>query len=206
MINVRFLCTCVAVLAFSLPISAMGGTLTLSMIPSSQYVVQGRSDYAVTLTLTTTTSVDLGGFNIGLTTDPGSGITFTNGDSSVTNYVFEGNSIGMLFTPASGSDSAGISDYPLTSPQTLTAGTYGLGEIFFNVAANAPLGNQIFTLDSSSSFSDGNGDPIAFSPVSNSTLGAVDVVPEPSSLLICAIGIATGLSGLVKNRRIRRTA
>ena len=202
MIHLRSLLTCIAVLAIAMPTTAMAGTLTLSIVPVSQNVVRGGSGYVVDFTLTTTDSVGLSGFNISLKTDPLAGVSFTGGDASVTNYVFAGNSIGLLFTTPDGANTADINDSPDNPPVTIVGpGIYGLGEIFFSIAGNAPLGIINVTLDSSTSFTDRNGSPITFVPDTNTTIGTVTVVPEPSSLVMGAIGIATGLVSLAKRQR-----
>ncbi len=215
MIYQRFLSTCVAVLMLALPASATAGTLTLTMIPSSQNVTQGGSGYVLHFTLTTTDTVGLSGFNISLLTDSSSGINFTAGDNSVTNYVFNGNSLGFAFDNPSGNNTSDINDYavtPANAPvQTLGPGTYGLGEIFFSIAANAPTGSLNITLDSTStSFTDSGSNPLSFN-VSNTPIGTLNVssppvVPEPSSLVMSAIGIATGLVSLAKHRRVSQKA
>ncbi len=215
MIYQRFLSTCFAVLVLALPASATAGTLTLTMTPSSQNVTQGGSGYVLNFTLTTTASIELNAFNVSVTTDASSGINFTGGDSSVTDYILDGNSLGLVFDNPSGNNTADINDYavnPTNTPfKTVAAGTYGLGEIFFSVAANAPTGNLNITLDSTStSFNDSGNNPISYT-VSNTPIGTVNVssppvVPEPSSLVMSVIGITTGLVSFAKRRRMTQKA
>jgi hypothetical protein len=211
MVQQRFLLTCAAVFALALPASAMAGTLTLTMTPSSQPVTQGELGYVLGFFLTTTGSVDLSGFNVTVTTDPSSGISFT-GYASVAGYIFApGNSSGLGFSNPTGPNTADINDLTIAAYQTVTAGTYGLGEIYFSVASDAPIGSLNITLDSATSFTDNNTNPLDYSPGSNVTIGTVvvgasSVVPEPSSLLMSAIGIATGLVSLAKRRQLRLKA
>ncbi len=214
----QLLRACIALLALGLPAAALAGSdITVSMTPLSQNVVPGGSGYVLDLSMTTTSAIDLGGFNVMVTLPSASGITFTGGDSSVANYVLAGNSLGPFFSNPIGPNSGNITDFPVNPTnlpdQPLAAGTYGLGEIFFSVASNAPFGSVNVTLDPATSFTQGVSpfDPYPYAPTGGSTIGTINVVasavPEPSSaLLLCVSVAAGGLVWLGKRLRGRLTA
>ena len=205
---------CIALLALGLPAAALANDITVSMTPSSQDVVPGGSGYVLDFGMTTTSPIDLGGFNVTVTVPSASSITFTGGDSSVANYVFTGNLSGLFqFSNPIGPNSGNITDFPNTIDQPLAAGTYGLGEMFFSVASNAPGGSVNVTLDAATSFTQGVPpyNPYTYSPTGGSTIGTINVVasaiPEPSSaLLLCVSVAAGGLVWLGKRLRGRLTA
>jgi hypothetical protein len=201
----HFVRACIALLALGLPAAAVADIdITVSMTPSSQDVVPGGSGYVLDFSMTTTSAIDLGGFNVMVTVPSASGITFTGGDSSVANYVLAGNSFGPFFSNPIGPNSGNITDFPVNPmslpDQPLAAGTYGLGEMFFSVASNAPGGSVNVTLDPATSFTQGVS-PFGFytyAPTAGSTIGTINVVssvPEPSSALVVAVYVAAG--GLV---------
>jgi hypothetical protein len=203
----RSLTACALVLALAPATTAPAAIITLTMSPSSQDVVPGGSGYVLDFTMTTSSAIDLGGFNTTVTVPTASGISFTGGDSSVANYVFAGNSLGLLFSNPSGSNTADITDDPVTPNQHLDAGTYGLGEIYFSVAADAPAGSVIVTLDAATSFTQGV-PPYAtyeYTPAGGSSLGTINVagVPEPSTLVSGLLALAVG--PLIVRRRSVQT-
>jgi hypothetical protein len=205
---------CIALLALGLPAAAPANDITVWMTPSSQDVVPGGSGYVLDFGMTTTSPIDLGGFNVTVTVPSASSITFTGGDSSVANYVFTGNLSGLFqFSNPIGPNSGNITDFPNTFDQPLAAGTYGLGEMFFSVASNAPGGSVNVTLDPATSFTQGVPpyNPYTYAPTGGSTIGTINVVasaiPEPSSaLLLCVSVAAGGLVWLGKRLRGRLTA
>ncbi len=175
------------------------GDITVSMTPSSQDVVPGGSGYVLDFSMTTTSAIDLGGFNVTVTVPSASGITFTGGDASVMNYVFTGNLSGLFqFSNPTGANSGNIADLPNTIDQPLAAGTYGLGEMFFSVASNAPGGSVSVTLDPGTSFTQGVPPygPYTYAPTGGSTIGTINTVvssvPEPSSALLLGVCVAAG--------------
>ena len=193
---------CVALLALGLPTAALADVdITVSMSAPSQNVVPGGSGYVLDFSMTTTSAIDLGGFNVTVTVPSASGITFTGGDSSVANYVLAGNSLGPFFSNPIGPNSGSITDFPNTIDQPLAAGTYGLGEMFFSVASNAPGGSVNVTLDPATSFTQGVSPfgSYTYAPPGGSTIGTINTmvssVPEPSSALAVAVCVAAG--GLV---------
>ncbi len=196
----HFVRACVALLALGLPAAALAnGDITVSMTPSSQDVVPGGSGYVLDFSMTTTSAIDLGGFNVTVTVPSASGITFTGGDASVMNYVFTGNLSGLFqFSNPTGANSGNIADLPNTIDQPLAPGTYGLGEMFFSVASNAPGGSVSVTLDPATSFTQGVPPygPYTYAPTGGSTIGTINTVvssvPEPSSALLLGVCVAAG--------------
>ena len=163
----------------------------------------------IIFSMTTSSTIELGGFNISVTVPNTSGITFTGGDSSAANYIFEFNSLGLLFGNPIDSSSGDIGDLTMTFNQQLIPGTYDLGRMFFDVAPNAPLAIVNVTLDAATSFTSGLApfDPYDYTPTGGSTIGTITVnvgdatvVPEPSSLIIL-IGVA-GWSLLYHRHRV----
>ncbi len=195
----QLLPACVGLLALALPAAALAELdVTVSMSPQSQNVVPGGSGYVLDFSMTTTSPIDLGGFNLTVTVPLASGITFTGGDASVPNYVFTGNLSGLFqFSNPTGANSGNIADFPNTIDQPLAAGTYGLGEMFFSVASNAPGGSVNVTLDPATSFTQGvppYGTYI-YAPAGGSTIGTINTVPsvpEPSSALVVGVCVAAG--------------
>ena len=195
--------------AFSLFYVVLGNTATaalvISMSPTTQDVAQGGVGFLeFSIDTTGMGDIDLAAFNVTITVPDTSGITFTGGDDNVLNYAFFGETLGFAFADpmiagTNGGDILDLSDNPLGT--TLAEGTYGLGRMFFSVDANAPVGLVNFTLDAATSFTDGNFDPIDFTPLPGATLGTINVqataVPEPSSIGLLAIAG----SGLIIARR-----
>ena len=210
MFQTKFLSACLVLLVLSLSQAATAGVI-ISMSPSSQNVQQGGSGYELNFSMTTSDPIDLGGFNVTVTVPNTSGITFTGGDSSVANYVFAGNSSGLIFNNPSGSFTGDISDLPNTLYPSLSPGTYSLGRMFFSVISNATLGNVDVTLDLATSFTSGvlPFDQYDYTPSGGSTIGTINVgasgnliaVPEPSTLVI--IMLAAGCVLLSQQRRVR---
>ncbi len=206
---------CIALLALGLPAAALANDITVLTSPLSQNVVPGGSGYVLDFSMTTTSPIDLGGFNVTVTVPLASGITFTGGDALVSNYVFAGNLSGLFqFSNPTGANSANITDFPNSFDQPLAAGTYGLGEIYFSVASNAPPGIVNVTLDPATSFTQGVPPfgSYTYAPAGGSTIGTINivassVVPEPSSaLLLCVCVAAGGLVWLGKRLRGRLMA
>lgn len=198
---------CVCVLTLGLTRTAPAD-FVVNVSPSSPFVGWGESGYFLDFSLTTTTAIDLGGFNVTVTVPTASGITFTGGTSSVPNYVFASDPSGLfLFGNPFGPNSGDISDFPNALNAPLAPGTFGLGRMFFSVASNAPLATVNITLDVATSFTQGVSPFGAYSytPPGGSTVATVRVVPEPSSMLLGTVYAATGGSiWLRKRRRGRR--
>ena len=193
----RCLWICTALLLFNLSQAAMAGVITVSTSPITQAVEQGGSNYVLNFSITTTDILDLGAFNITVTAPDTSGITFTSGDASVASYVFSSDLSGLFLfgNPSIPNNNSGdISDIANSGNLSLGAGTYGLGRIFFSVAANAPLATVNINLDASTSFTNGlTFDPYVYTPVGGSPIATIEInpstnpVPEPSMLVIMGI-------------------
>lgn len=180
--------------------------IVVSMTPSSQNVAPGGTGFELAFSIDTTSmgAIDLSGFNLTITVPDASGITFTGGDSNVADYVFAGDSAGLLFLDPviAGTNGADISDFPGVALSTnLVGGVYGLGRVFFDVAPSAPLGTTNITLDVATSFTDNAFSNIDFTPVGGTTIGTITAVPEPTSLVFLFIG---GTTLAVSRRRKQR--
>jgi hypothetical protein len=169
----------------------------VSLDPGASVATPGSTGNILTVRLTNFTNLppgpfDLGGFNVTLSVPAASGITFTGGDSSVTNYVLLGNSFGFGFTNPSGLNTADISD--LTNVGTVNipiSSSFNLGRLFYNVDAGATLGVSPVTFSGATSFIDGSFANIPFSTVAGSievSPSNSNAVPLPASVFMFGFG------------------
>jgi len=153
-------------------------------------------------------AVDIAAFNFDiLTTD--TAITFTDATTATVldPYIFNGNSlfgpdiVNPGFAPGQEISASDLASAPGTFTMLGTGGVVSLGEVFYDVASNAPPGP--FTV----SFNQGNTDlsdqalngiPITTFQSANITIAAA--APEPSSVALL-LGGAALLAGLAGRKR-----
>jgi hypothetical protein len=143
-------------------------------------------------------------FSVELTVPGTSGIKFTAADVNTTAapYIF-----GTLQTPPFTFDTFPTTDVTVADFDPPGASTpigpgqeFGLGHLSYSVAPGTPLGLvAVSFVAAGTSLTDPNGNPIAFSA---STDGSISVVPEPSALVLTAIGGAA-LLGCLRRRRTK---
>ena len=162
--------------------------------------------FDVLLTNTGVSSITVGGFSFEVSvTDPD--ITLTGADFAtlLAPYIFAGQSLDIDFSiPLNGSHGATLDagDVSDGTGAVIAAGkTLALGEVFFDVAKNAALGQFAVTFTGGSngnSVFDVAGAPIA---IDDKTPGAINIaVPEPSSALL-ALAALSGIAGMFRRRR-----
>jgi PEP-CTERM motif len=186
-----------AVLAFLLSTAPTRASLTVVFQPSSVFAAPGSTGNVLELDLVTTSSFDLGGFNINIDVNS-TDITFTGGDTNTTapqGYILAGNSLGALVTnpppPMAGDpQKIELNDFAANGDQVVGPGTYGLARFFFSVDPSTPL-NDAFTvtIDPITTFADPSLNPIT--PVGTSATATINIgsVPEPSSLFLAGTGL-----------------
>ena len=189
--------------------SPMHAGTVLSIQPGTSSANPGGSGaFNVVLTNTGTSGVSIGGFAFQVSV-ASPDITLTGADfSSVPTYIFAGHSFDMDFSLPLNTDSGAtldaIDSYDVAlSGIILGAGqSLGLGEVFFSVANPAATGpfpvtfTGSPTIGSNNDLGDANGNTFAIDSFVN---GSIDIVPEPTSLLLMAAGTA-GLLGLRRRR------
>ncbi|MFO0909474.1 MAG: PEP-CTERM sorting domain-containing protein [Isosphaeraceae bacterium] len=198
----------VAALAFGLWVPAASAQVIVTAIPSAGSAAQGSTLNVLTIQIfNDSLATTLSGFNITLQVSAASGITFTGADTSVPNYVFNGNSFGFLFTNPGGSNTVDISDSAADLDASFPIGsTFAVGRIFYSVSNAAPLGLQNVSLEAATSFTSGLTDGVNSINYSSSTpLATINItplaaVPEPSPLFL--VGAAS--AGLVVTGWLRR--
>jgi hypothetical protein len=155
-------------------------------------------------------AVDVSSFNFEINTTS-SDIAFQQATTSTTlfPYIFAGNSLfGPVIStngPGQTLDVSDIADAPNSFTTVGTGASFGLGEIFFNVAPGAGPGMAPVTFNMSGAFtsvSDINGNLQTLDFVSHQiTVSPGSTVPEPGTFMLSAIVI--GLSALAVRRRPR---
>jgi hypothetical protein len=179
--------------------------LTAQPVTASEGAVNSRLN--VYLTNIGSSPVDVSAFNFEIST-ASTDIVFQESTTGTTlfPYIFAGNS---LFGPVISSSAPGqtldASDLAAVSFTVVNpGGSFGLGEVSFDVASNAPAQNAPVDFTTSASFtsvSDQNGNiiPLQFSN-GQITITPAATVPEPSSAFL----LLTALAGLLATPRLDR--
>jgi hypothetical protein len=201
----RFFIGICAIVAAASP--ARAGTI-LSIAPANVIAHLGDigDSFDVDLTNTGASSLSVAGFQFEVTV-ASPNITLTNVDISTVSaaYVFAGNS---LFGPNIAVSGPGqtIDAIDFTgdgSNATVGAGqTVGLGRVTFSVSNTATFGSFAVTFTGGSTanaLSDAAGNNIVINTL---TPGAIDVVPEPSSLALTIAGAAALAAAFRKRRAV----
>ncbi|MGO9919556.1 MAG: PEP-CTERM sorting domain-containing protein [Isosphaeraceae bacterium] len=172
------------------------GDVILDMIVENATVTPGgTSSFDVVLQndVTSTANAVIGGFSIDLTIPVSTGVTLTAVDDAATStYIFTGNSFGFIGTVVSSTEIT-ANDLANSGGTTLTPGEiFGLAHISFAVAAGTPDGMVPVSLigyPDATSLSDDQGNPLAFTIVN----GEINVIPEPSSLVLLLTAAVAGV-------------
>lgn len=160
----------------------------------------------VTLTNTGAPITNLDSFNVTLSVPAGSGITFTGADASTSlTYLLAGNSFGFADNVSGGGSIIDFSDLADVPPATIPAGSSGLGRVFFDVSAGAPLGPVVVTVSPNTTFTSTDFTEIPYTAVNGqvTVIDGATPVPEPSSIAVLGIG-AVCLAGAAARRRLAR--
>jgi hypothetical protein len=162
----------------------------------------------------TSGSFDVSGFQVELSVDRGSGVTFTSASVNTTTAPY-------IFTTLQSSPPFALSSFPttdlivsdadMTLPGTVTVSssppvTYGIENVTFAVAAGTPDGAITVSIlagdNGLTQIYDINGSPFPMTAINGTISVGSSAVPEPSSLLMGIIA-ATGLI-LIKCTRVVR--
>ncbi|MDB5350213.1 MAG: hypothetical protein JWN86_1460 [Planctomycetota bacterium] len=181
--------------------------------------VGSSGSFVVILTDTATPPTgpfDVNAFNVQLTLDAGSGITFTGADiGAVTaNFIFDGItqfSPGFQANVANGGlqiDFDDLGDMPSDSRTFNSSGgpiSWVLGRVFFTIAPDASAGTSIVTVTQYSDVTSPDGDSFKNPPTSltliNGSITTVTAVPEPSSLILTGLGAGCIVVSLRRRHR-----
>ncbi len=172
------------------------GDVILDMIVENATATPGGTgsfDVVLQNDATSTANAVIGGFSIDLTIPGSTGGTLTAVDDATTStYIFTGNSFGFSGTVASSTEIT-ANDLANSGGTTLTPGDiFGLAHISFAVAAGTPDGMVLVSLigyPDATSLSDADGNPLAFTIVN----GQINVIPEPSSLVLLLTAAVAGV-------------
>ena len=202
-----------AVAALLLGLMAAPARADLIITVLDSFAAPGETGtFDITITNTGPSAVDISSFSIEPTLSPTSGVHFTDVTMATTlTYIFAGSS-GVSASAPFSYNTFPTSDFVATDSsfatngyQTIGAGTtLGLAHVLYSVDAGTPLGTVVpVTLDlTGTSLTDGAAVPsfLSFTPVNGTITIASRAVPEPSAVLLVAVG-----GGLMFLRRRRRT-
>ena len=165
--------------------------------------------FDITITNTGPSAVDISSFSIEPTLSPASGVHFTDVTMATTlTYIFAGSS-GVSASAPFSYNTFPTSDFVATDSsfatngyQTIGAGTtLGLAHVLYSVDTGTPSGSVPVTLDlTGTALTDVAGNFLSFTPANGTITIASRAVPEPSAVLLVAVG-----GGLMFLRRRRRT-
>jgi hypothetical protein len=193
---------------------ALADTVTFSIAPTPLAAVPGDvgDSFEVLLTNGGTGSISVAGFAFQVSVTD-TDVTFTNANFSTTPnaYIFASDSFDQLDSfPLVANTLPGqvLDGDDLTNDgagiQLNPGASLALGEVFFNVAANAVTGSFAvsFTGSNSNLLNDPSGNPMAVGALTGGTIdiAAATTVPEPSSLFL-ALGAMAALAAWTRRRR-----
>jgi hypothetical protein len=202
-----------------LPLLAVAAAALLAAQPARADVIVGvqsvpavagstGNKFEVFLT-NTGAPITVAGFSFGVTSS-NPGITFTQATTATTphTYIFPSSFFAPVINTSSGTslEAIDLDNNPLG--ETIGTGqTVGLGEVFFNVAANVASGVYPITLQPypSTSLSDPSANNIPITTLRNGAIsvsgGTAVGVPEPATLLLAALGWPAGAWAARRRRR-----
>jgi len=188
-------------------VSVLGAGVTISLTPATASAGSSGDAFDVDLINMSSAPITVGAFSFQLST-ANTNITFTGATTSTAaTYVFSGNSaFGPDIGAASGQNLSGsdLAATPLSGTAVGVGDTFGLGHVLFDVSAGAASGTFPVDLavfpDTSLSDPSGNNIPIDTLLPGEITIPNAGTAPEPSSLILLAIGVAALIS-VAKFRR-----
>ncbi len=175
-------------------------------LPNNFPATPGSSNDFFDVSLTVTGTYNISAFQFTLDLPSGSGVIFTAADITSPNYIFP-DSFGIGSTIDNGGLTIVAGDLELNPPGyvTLTDTTVSLGRVEFQVDSTAQGGTVPVTFDTAplqTQLLDDVGSPLDYSATSGSILITATAVPEPSTLLMGAVGaIAAMIAFASSNRR-----
>jgi len=149
----------------------------------------------------TGTPVDVAAFSFEISVAASSGVTFTGADINTSNstYIFAGNSLfgpNIAFATGTTLDALDIATAGFTTLGTNA--TLGLGRVFFDVAASAPVSPPPVTVSltdyPATSLTDPNLGNIPIDTLNSGTITITPgtAIPEPSALISATLGLLGG--------------
>ncbi len=169
--------------------------LTIEFHPANVSAAAGSAgnifDVLLVSDNSTPAGTNLSSFSVTFSAPAASGIDFTSANTTTGQpYVFAGdNSGGFTFTP--GPSSGIISDSALDLNAPIAASTtYGLGEVFFSVAPDARLATSFVGITGSLTGGPPNFDNVPFTRMNGLITVTPAAVPEPSTAVMTALGLA----------------
>jgi hypothetical protein len=194
-----------ALLALAAPSRA--GLVLIAQDSATKPGGTGAFDVILENEASSTQSVTVGGFSVDLKLANTNAVMFTAINTNTTlPYIFT-SSGSFGFTGAVSGGGIEVTGNDLALPPadgvTLDPGTsFGLAHILYQVAANAggTVPVPFVSINAGTSLADANGQPITSFGVNNGTI-TVTAVPEPSSLTLLALGLATSMTAVRLRRR-----
>jgi hypothetical protein len=180
---------------------------TIFSIQPTTFAAPGSTGNAFDVVLTNSGpgSIEVGGFSFEVSvTNPAISLTGADFTPIVAPYIFAGNSfdedlpIALNSTSGATLDASDTYETALSGVTLISGESLSLGEVLYNVAANASAGSFAVSFTGTPSvadannLADNNGNAI---DVGTFTSGTINIVPEPSSLLLLLAGTAA-LAGL----------
>jgi hypothetical protein len=196
--------------------SASASPISVSVFVQSVTANPGDTgdEFELTVTNTGGSDVTIGGFGFGVSlSDPDVTLTDATDTTALNPYLFQGNSLfgpDILASTDEASLFASDIDADFGSGVTLNPGdSYGLGQVYFNVAADALPGVYAITLSedpAATDFSDASGENSI--PILAFNSGQITVAdssaPEPSTWLLFGAALATLQLGRSRRNRLRQ--
>ena len=208
----RLLGTAVTALTMALvPSSARAADIVLSIGHYQQTSAGGSFEVDLTVQQSASQSYGVAGFSIELSVPNSDQIQFSSVSTSTTSspYIFDGTGTlsvdpNFMFSssnfPTTDFAAADV-EWSLPSITVMPGATFGLALVTYSITPGPPGGTVPIIFESTTSVTDADGNPIAFTS-QNGAIQTMLTVPEPSSLVMGFLS-ATLVGGIVALKRSR---